>query len=58
MFGGVPIRVAIPPNIVANDKGINVAFGVQFEFLALLISIGISNAKAATLFIRQIKWLQ
>jgi hypothetical protein len=52
MFGGVPIRVAMPPRIVAKDKGISVFLGGQLDALALFISMGIKSASAATLFMK------
>ena len=51
IFGGVPIRVTIPPRMVANDSGISVKEGLRLARLAASISTGISNARAATLFI-------
>ena len=48
IFGGVPIRVARPPRIVPNDKGISTKLG-RFDSE---MATGISSAKAPTLFIK------
>ena len=49
MFGGVPIRVIMPPRMVAKDRGIRERPGERSAFLAASISSGMSNASAATL---------
>jgi len=49
MFGGVPIRVIIPPRIVANDSGIRLCPVGRFAFFAASMSSGIKRASAATL---------
>ena len=51
IFGGVPISVIMPPRIEANDKGISESAGLRLAFDAACMSTGISNARAATLFI-------
>ena len=51
MLGGVPISVIMPPRIDANDSGISVERTLRPAFLAACMSIGISSASAATLFI-------
>ena len=50
ILGGVPIRVIMPPRIEANDSGIKLNATLRFAFFAACISIGINNARAATLF--------
>ena len=52
ILGGVPISVTIPPRIVANDSGINVAPGPRSARRAASISTGINSERAATLFIK------
>ena len=52
MFGGVPISVIIPPSIDAKDSGISDSDGLRCALRAACMSIGISSASAATLFIR------
>ena len=47
MFGGVPINVVRPPNIVPNDSGIKIWLGRLDSDMAT----GISKASAPTLFI-------
>ena len=51
MFGGVPIRVTMPPRIEAKESGISVRAGLRLARWAACISMGMSNASAATLFI-------
>jgi hypothetical protein len=51
ILGGVPISVIMPPRIEANDRGINESAGLLLAFVAACMSTGISNARAATLFI-------
>ena len=51
ILGGVPIRVTIPPRIVAKDKGIKVSAGLRSACFAASPSTGIKSANAATLFI-------
>ncbi len=52
MFGGVPIRVAMPPRIVAKDSGIRLSPGARPALRAVWMSTGISKASAATLFMK------
>ena len=49
-FGGVPIKVTIPPRIDAKETGIRLSAGLRLAFFAACISTGINNASAATLF--------
>ena len=51
MFGGVPIKVIMPPRIEAKDSGISVSPGFRSVFSDACRSMGMSNASAATLFI-------
>ncbi len=51
MFGGVPIRVTMPPRIEANEIGIRESAGLRFALRAAWMSSGIRRASAATLFI-------
>ncbi len=49
MFGGVPIRVVIPPSIVANDSGMRMRLGLEPCRRAVAIASGINIASAPTL---------
>ncbi len=51
IFGGVPISVIIPPRIDANESAMSESEGLRPLFFAACISRGMSNARAATLFI-------
>ena len=51
MLGGVPIRVIMPPRMVAKDSAISVSEGLRFARAAAFRSTGISRVRAATLFI-------
>ena len=51
MFGGVPMAVSMPPNIVPKDRGINNLEGGNFETAASAVMAGNNIAVAATLFI-------
>src|SRR5690625_3788427 len=49
---GVPIRVVIPPNRVPNDDGVGTCPGGILRRCAVCRAIGMSNAKAPTVFIK------
>ncbi len=51
ILGGVPISVTMLPKVGAKDNGINVRAGERAAARAACRSTGISNARAATLFI-------
>ena len=50
ILGGVPIRVTMPPRIVAKESGIRVRLGLRSPFRAASMSTGINSDSAATLF--------
>ena len=50
MFGGVPIMVIIPPNILANASGISITLGDRFCFMHVFNATGNISANAPTLF--------
>ena len=46
------MSVTIPPSMEAKERGIKVRAGLRLARWAVWISIGISSANAATLFMR------
>ena len=52
ILGGVPISVAMPPRMVAKLSGISDSEGERPALRAVWMSTGISNASAATLFMK------
>ena len=52
MLGGVPIRVAMPPRMVAKERGMRLSPGARPALRAVWMSTGMSRARAATLFMK------
>ena len=52
MLGGVPMRVTMPPRMVAKASGISVRPGPRPALRAACMSTGIRSASAATLFMK------
>ena len=51
-FGGVPIRVVMPPRIEPKASGISTCPGASLRLRAICNATGISNASAPTLFMK------